>query len=162
MSMRKPCTFLQFDTVKGYSTAEGFEGCIMCYTANFQIFRLAPKGGDFRAGGHPVVGPLQFTKMQDNSSALLYKQACVGPAENTRFDVTKRNQGKAVGTIRVEAINCLITNYSVSIHGATPVESYGMVYSSLGVTVNILSKNGKVDSRKYYQFTNQNFELGGE
>ena len=160
--MRKPSTYLKFDTIKGYSKAKNFKDRIMCYTVDFQIFKLAPKGGDYRSGGQPVVGPLQFTKMQDASSALLYKQACVGAAENTCFDVTKRSQGKAVGAVQVAAINCLITNYTVKIHGATPVESYGMVYSSLSLTVNIIAEDGKITSRKHYEFTNQNFELGSE
>ncbi|MCK5817979.1 MAG: type VI secretion system tube protein Hcp [Psychromonas sp.] len=160
--MRKPSTFLKFDTIKGYSQAKNFKDRIMCNTVNFRIFKQAPKGGDFRAGGKPVSGPLTFTKRQDAASALLYKQACEGAAENTCFDVTKRSQGKAVGAIQVASINCLITTYSVSIHADTPVESYGMVYSSLGLTVNIIAEDGKITSKKHYEFTNQNFALGSE
>ena len=160
MSIRKPCIYLKFDGIKGYSKARGFKGRIMCHTANFQIFKLAPKGGDFRAGGQAIVGPLQFTKLQDAASNDLYKEACEGKPKNTTFDVTKRSLGFPVGTVQLAAVNSTITNYTVKIHGATPVENYAMVFASLGLTVNILKKDGSQKSRKYYQFNNNNYELG--
>lgn len=148
-------TYLDYEGIKGESTAEKFKDMITVLSMDFNAHReISSYTGTAmdREASATRLGDITITKLQDNASADLFKEATIGKGKKAVFHVTK--QGDAIEEImKIELKDAMISNYSLSVSGDRPVESLTISYTEITMTVTPTDDTNSVTAPKVYGYS---------
>ena len=148
-------TYLDYEGIKGESTAEGFADMITVLSMDWNVSReLTSFTGTAqdREASAARLGDVHITKLQDNASTYLFTEATIGKGKTATFHITK--QGDVVEEI-VEIIltDAMISSYSVSVQGDRPVESITISYTEMQMAVTPTDDQNNATATLHYGYS---------
>lgn len=148
-------TYLDYEGIKGEATAEQYKDMITVLSMDFNVHReISAYTGTAmdREASATRLGDITITKLQDNASPDLFKEATIGKGKKATFFITK--QGEAIEEImKIELTDAMISNYSVSVSGDRPVESITISYTEMMMTVTPNDDKNNSTSPKVYGYS---------
>ncbi|MDV2078918.1 Hcp family type VI secretion system effector [Marinobacter xestospongiae] len=148
-------TYLDYEGIKGEATAEQYKDMITVLSMDFNVHReISAYTGTAmdREASATRLGDITITKLQDNASPDLFKEATIGKGKKATFFITK--QGEAIEEImKIELTDAMISNYSVSVSGDRPVESVTISYTEMMMTVTPNDDKNNSTSPKVYGYS---------
>lgn len=148
-------TYLDYEGIKGETTAEKFKNMITVLSMDFNVHReISAYTGTAmdREASATRLGDITITKLQDNASADLFKEATIGKGKKAVFHITK--QGDAIEEImKIELKDAMISNFGVSVSGDRPVETLTISYTEMTMTVTPTDDKNSVTAPKVYGYS---------
>ncbi|UDL04782.1 Hcp family type VI secretion system effector [Marinobacter sp. CA1] len=148
-------TYLDYEGIQGEATAEQYKDMITVLSMDFNVHReISAYTGTAmdREASATRLGDITITKLQDNASPDLFKEATIGKGKKATFFITK--QGEAIEEImKIELTDAMISNYSVSVSGDRPVESITISYTEMMMTVTPNDDKNNSTSPKVYGYS---------
>lgn len=148
-------TYLDYEGIKGETTAEQFKDLItvlsMDFSAHREISSYTGTAMD-REASATRLGDVTITKLQDCASPDLFREATIGKGKKAVFHITK--QGEEIEEImKIELTDAMISNYSLSVQGDRPVESITISYTEMTMTVTPSDDKNSVTAPKVYGYS---------
>lgn len=148
-------TYLDYEGIKGETTAEKFKNMITVLSMDFNVHReISAYTGTAmdREASATRLGDITITKLQDNASADLFKEATIGKGKKAVFHITK--QGDAIEEImKIELKDAMISNFGVSVSGDRPVETLTISYTEMTMTVTPTDDKNNISAPKVYGYS---------
>ena len=143
--------YLEFEGIKGTSSAEGFKDQWVIDDLNFSINRhLAMSVGDTgnRETGTTTFSEVTFNKKLDDSAALLFKEAAGSKGKKVKISMAKTSDTGIVTYMTYELEECKISSYHVSINSAdeAPTENIALSYTKFNLSYTKHDSKGKAGS----------------
>lgn len=148
-------TYLDYEGIKGETTAEGYKDKITVLSVDWNVSReLSSFTGTAqdREASATRLGDVTITKLQDNSSPDLFKEATIGKGKKAIFHITKQGD-KIEEIMKIELTDAMIASYSVSIQGDRPLESITISYTEMMMTVTPTDDKNNVTAPLVYGYS---------
>jgi len=148
-------TYLDYEGIEGETTAEAYKGKITVLSVDWNVSReLTAFTGTAqdREASSARLGDVTITKLQDNASPDLFKEATIGKGKKAIFHVTKQGD-KIEEIMQIELTDAMISSYSVSIQGDRPVESLTISYTEMMMSVTPTDDKNNVSAKKVYGYS---------
>ncbi len=128
--------YLEYDGITGNVTADGYQDQIGILSFAFGVGRaisMEPGNMANREATRPSVSEVTVTKMMDNASSSLFKEAVTGSSGKTvKLHFVQTGAEKVEEYCTYELEDCLVSSYSVSADGQDePVESITLSFSKV-------------------------------
>lgn len=125
--------YLNYEGIKGEATAEGHEEWIDIHSLQWGVSRgLSATTGtnQNREATSTTISEVTFTKLTDDSTPYLFREACVGKGKEVKIHLTKTDdtlQSYIEYTLR----DVMISNYTVNTDGERPIESISLSFTKM-------------------------------
>ena len=131
--------YLDFESIKGNVTAEGFEQCVAINSVKFGVKRpITMEAGKManREVGKPTLSTVTLTKTADNSVAALFKEAVSGSSgKKATLNFVRTGSDKVETFMEYTLYNCLINHYRiVAVGDEEPQENISLSFSRCEIT----------------------------
>jgi type VI secretion system secreted protein Hcp len=154
--------YMKFGDITGGVTTDGYKGWIELDSAQFGVSRNITSGarGQQREGSAPNISEIVVTKVEDQSSSELFKEAVGsrhGNKVEIKFSTTSKNKTETYLTL--ELSDCAISSYNLSGHGGDehshPHESLSLNFTKIVFIPTPLDSKGniKMGPRVQYDLT---------
>ncbi len=138
--------YMLIDGIQGDATQENHVGWLNVRSLDWQANRdiITPVGAARnREAREARLGDISFTKEMDGASAQLLQEACTGAkGKKVTIDLVRTSEGGALTYVQYKLEDALISGYSVSTGGDTPVESISLNYTKIEMAYNPMGKDG--------------------
>ena len=125
--------YLKIDGIEGDVTARGHEGWIECSSIQWGVDRgiqSTTETTQQRKPSAPNVSDVTVTTRMNKTTPLLFIEACVGKPRSVNIDLVQI--GEYLQTYMSYKLNSsLITGYSMSTNGDTPMESVSINFTRI-------------------------------
>jgi len=141
--------YMQIDGITGKVTAKGHEGWIDCSSLQWGVGRAISSAvgtSADREASKPSISEVSVTKLMDESSPLLFTEACVGKGKKVTIDLCTVGSDQIDTYMSYELEECMISGYSVSSGGDRPSESLSLSFTKMEMKFTPYDKNGKPES----------------
>ena len=141
--------YVQIDGVPGKVTAKGHEGWIDASSLQWGVGRAISSSvgtSADREASKPSISEVSITKLMDESSPLLFTEACVGKGKKVVIDLCTVGSDQIDVYMSYELEECMISGYSVSSGGDRPSESLSLSFTKMEMKFTPYDKNGKPGS----------------
>lgn len=152
--------YIEYAGIKGNVTAEGFAEHIKVMSLNFGVSRgisMEPGNLANREATRPSVSEVTFTKLADNATTPLFKEAVTGAAGKVvKIKFVQTGADSVTTFMDYELEDCLVSSYSISADGESdPIESISLSFAKLMVNYHDFDKKntGKSPQRVGYDLT---------
>lgn len=152
--------YIEYEGIKGNVTAEGFAEHIKVMSLHFGVGRgisMEPGNLANREATRPSLSEVTFTKLADNATTPLFKEAVTGAAGKlVKIKFVQTGADSVTTFMDYELEDCLVSSYSLSADGESdPVESISLSFAKLMVNYNDFDKKntGKSPQRVGYDLT---------
>ena len=138
--------YIQYDTIEGNATAEGYEKHIRVDSMQFGVGRgitMEPGNLANREATRPSLSEVTFTHKTDNSATALFKEAVSGSTGKTvEIKFVQTGTDALIEYMSYTLYDVLVSGYSISADGdSDPVETVSLSYSKIEVKYNDYDKN---------------------
>lgn len=148
-------TYLKYGSIEGETTAKGFEKMITVLSLDFNVSReITSYTGTAmdRESSSTRLGDITITKLQDNASTHLFREATIGKGLPAMFHITK--QGDVVEEIvSITLTDAMISSYSVSVQGDRPIETITISYTELEMAVTPTNDKNDTTAKSVYGYS---------
>lgn len=130
-------TYLKYGNIKGETTADDFKDMITVLSMDWGTQReLTSYTGTAmdREASSTRLNDIVITKLQDNASPELFKEATIGKGQKAVFHITKQGD-KVEEIMKIELTDAMISSYQMSVSGDRPIETIVISYTELMMTV---------------------------
>jgi len=126
--------YIKFDGIDGKVTAQGHEKWIAVDSLQWGVGRAissAVGSAKDREASKPSISEVSITKLMDESSPLIFTEACVGKSKKIDIHLC------TVGTDQIDTYmeyvleDCMVSGYSVSSGGDRPSESISLSFTKM-------------------------------
>lgn len=141
--------YMQFDDISGAATVEGHEEWIPIDSIQWGVGRAISSAvgtSADRESSKPSISEISVTKMMDQSSPLLFTEACVGKGTTVTIHLCVTGSDSIDTYMEYELENCMISGYSVSSGGDRPSESLSLSFTQMIMTFTPYDKEGNPES----------------
>lgn len=148
-------TYLDYEGIKGETTAEQFKDMITILSMDFNVRReISAHTGTAmdREASATRLGDITITKIQDNSSPDLFKEATIGKGKKAIFHITKQGE-KIEEIMKIELTDAMIADYTLSVTGDRPTESIVISYTEMMMTVTPTDDKNNVQAPLVYGYS---------
>jgi type VI secretion system secreted protein Hcp len=148
-------TYLEYEGVKGEATAEQYKGMITVLTMNFGVKReiSACTGTAMdREASATRLGDIVITKLQDNASPDLFKEATIGKGKSATLYMTKQGE-KIEEIMKIELKDAMICDYILKAGGDRPIEKLTISYTEVTMTVTPTDDKNAVTAPLVYGYS---------
>ncbi|MBS0522973.1 MAG: type VI secretion system tube protein Hcp [Proteobacteria bacterium] len=150
--------YMKYGDIAGNVTTDGYKGWIELSSAQFGVSRqlTSGAGGAQRESSAPSVSEIVITKVQDASSAQLFKEsvgARHGNPVQIKFATTSKNKIETYLTL--ELSDCAVSSYTLSGHGGDqehPQESLSLNFTKILYVPTPLDNKGNVKTGDRVQY----------
>lgn len=154
--------YMKYGDIAGDVTTDGYKDWIELSSAQFGVSRQMTSGarGAQRESSAPNISEIVITKVQDKSSAQLFKELLAarhGNKVEIKFSTTSKDKTKSCLTL--ELSDCAISSYTLSGHGGDhhdhPQESLSLNFTKILFIPTPLDNKGniKMGDRVQYDLT---------
>lgn len=131
--------YLEYEGIKGSVTEAGFKDQWAIDNLNFGINRnVAMRAGDLsnRETGVASMSEISFTKLLDDSAAVVFKEACGAIGKKVKISVCKTVDNKTKTYLVYELENCVISSYGVNLgaEDEAPHENISLSFSKIQIS----------------------------
>lgn len=148
-------TYLDYEGVAGEATASQYKDMITVLSMDFNVHReISSYTGTAmdREASATRLGDITITKLQDNASPDLFREATIGKGKKATFYITK--QGDEIEEImKIELTDAMISNYSLSVQGDRPTETVTISYTELTMTASPSDDKNNITQPKVYGYS---------
>ncbi|GLQ31859.1 Hcp family type VI secretion system effector [Litoribrevibacter albus] len=148
-------TYLNYEGIKGETTAEGFKDLItllsMDWGSNRELSSFTGTAQD-REASSTRLSDIVITKLQDKASPDLFKEATIGKGKSAVFHITKQGD-KIEEIMKIELTDAMISSYQMSVQGDRPVETITISYTELMMTVTPTDDKNNVSAPLVYGYS---------
>ncbi|MBQ1782771.1 MAG: type VI secretion system tube protein Hcp [Gammaproteobacteria bacterium] len=148
-------TYLDYQGIKGESTAEQFKGMITVLSMDWNVHReiTAFTGtAQDREASAARLGDVTITKLQDKASPDLFKESTIGKGKKAVFHITKQGE-KIEEIMKIELTDAMISGYSISVSQDRPVETITISYTEMLMTVTPTDDKNNVQAPLVYGYS---------
>ena len=148
-------TYLDYEGIKGETTAEGYKDKITVLSVDWNVSReLSSFTGTAqdREASATRLGDVTISKLQDNASPDLFKEATIGKGKKAIFFITKQGD-KIEEIMKIELTDAMISSYSVSVQGDRPVETITISYTEMMMTVTPTDDKNNITAPLVYGYS---------
>lgn len=148
-------TYLDYEGIKGETTAEAYKDLITVLSLDWNVSReLTSYTGTAqdREASSTRLGDVHITKLQDSASTELFKEASIGKGKTAIFHITKQGD-KIEEIMKIELTDAMISSYSVSVQGDRPVENITISYTEMMMTVTPTDDDNNVTASLRYGYS---------
>jgi type VI secretion system secreted protein Hcp len=148
-------TYLNYEGIKGETTAEEFKDMITVLSVDWNVSREITSftgTAKDREASSTRLGDVTITKLQDNSSTDLFKEATIGKGKKAVFHITKQGD-KIEEIMQIELTDAMISSYSVSVHGDRPVETITISYTEMMMAVTPTDDKNNITAALRYGYS---------
>ncbi|MDH3325453.1 MAG: type VI secretion system tube protein Hcp [Gammaproteobacteria bacterium] len=141
--------YVNIDGIKGKVTAKGHEEWIDVSSMQWGVGRsISSSVGTSadREASKPSISEVSITKMMDESSPMIFTEACVGKGKKVLIDLCTVGSDQVQAYMSYELEDCMISGYSVSTGGDRPSESISFSFTKMTMKFIPYDKNGKPTS----------------
>ena len=138
--------FMKVDGIDGVGTAKGHEKWIPCKTFQYAVGRSisASVGATAdREASKPVISEVTVTTDMDESSPMMFVEACVGKAKKILIDLCTTGSDEIDAYCQYELEDCMVTGYSVVSDGERPSEHITLSFTKITMKYIPHDKAGK-------------------
>ena len=148
-------TYLEYEGISGEATASQYKDMITVLSMDFNVNRrITSHTGTAmdREASATTLGDITITKLQDNASPDLFREATIGKGKKATFFITK--QGEEIEEImKIELTDAMISNYSLSVQGDRPTECITISYTELTMTASPSNDKNDITQPKVYGYS---------
>jgi type VI secretion system secreted protein Hcp len=126
--------YMQFEGITGNVTAKGHEKWIELGSAQVGVGRGigAPTGRDSnRESSQPSISELVVTHSMDETSPLLFQEACVGKGKKVTVHFVRTSAEQLETYYEITLTNALVSGWSMSSGGDRPTESISLNFTKI-------------------------------
>jgi len=148
-------TYLDYQGIKGETTAEQFKDKITVLSMDWNVHReLTSFTGTAqdREASAARLGDVTITKLQDKASPDLFKEATIGKGKKAVFHITKQGE-KIEEIMKIELTDAMISSYSLSVAQDRPVETITISYTEMLMTVTPTDDKNNVQAPLVYGYS---------
>ena len=141
--------YMKIDGVKGKVTSKGHEEWIDVNSMQWGVGRAISSAvgtSADREASKPSISEVSVTKMMDESSPLIFTEACIGKGKKVLIDLCTVGSDQIETYMSYELEECMISSYSVSSGGDRPSESISLSFTKMTMKFTPYDKNGKAES----------------
>ena len=126
--------YLKIDGINGKVTAQGHEKWIDVGSVQWGVGRAISSSvgtAKDREASKPSISEVSVTKLMDESSPLIFTEACVGKAKKVQIHLCTTGTEKLDTYMEYVLEDCMISGYSVSSGGDRPSESISLSFTKM-------------------------------
>ena len=126
--------YLKIDGINGKVTAQGHEKWIDVGSVQWGVGRAISSAvgtAKDREASKPSISEVSVTKLMDESSPLIFTEACVGKAKKVQIHLCTTGTEKLDTYMEYTLEDCMISGYSVSSGGDRPSESISLSFTKM-------------------------------
>jgi len=141
--------YCQIEGIKGKVTAKGHEDWIDCSSMQWGVGRAISSAvgtSADREASKPSISEVSITKLMDESSPMIFTEACVGKGKKVTIDLCTVGSDQINTYMSYELEDCMISGYSVSTGGDRPSESISLSFTKMTMKFTPYDKDGKPQS----------------
>ncbi|MDX1811259.1 MAG: type VI secretion system tube protein Hcp [Gammaproteobacteria bacterium] len=142
--------YLKIEGINGKVTAKGHEGWIACDSIQWGVGRSISSAvgtSKDREASKPSISEVAVSKLMDESTPLLFTEACVGKAKKVQIHLCTTGTEKIDTFMEYELEDCMISGYSMSSGGdSRPVESLSFSFTKMVMKFIPYDDQGKAQS----------------
>ena len=141
--------YMKIEGINGKVTAKGHEEWVDVSSLQWGVGRAISSAvgtSADREASKPSISEVSITKMMDESSPLIFTEACVGKAKLVKIDLCTVGTDQIDTYMSYELEDCMISGYSVSSGGDRPSESISFSFTKMTMKFIPYDKNGKPQS----------------
>jgi len=141
--------YVNIDGIKGKVTAKGHEDWIDVSSMQWGVGRAISSAvgtSADREASKPSISEVTITKLMDESSPMIFTEACVGKGKKVLIDLCTVGTDQINTYMSYELEECMISGYSVSSGGDRPSESISLSFTKMTMKFTPYDKNGKPTS----------------
>ena len=141
--------YMNIDGIKGKVTAKGHEDWVDVSSLQWGVGRAISSSvgtSADREASKPSISEVSVTKLMDESSPLIFTEACVGKGKLVKIDLCTVGTDTIDTYMSYELEDCMISGYSVSSGGDRPSESISLSFTKMTMKFIPYDKNGKPTS----------------
>ena len=141
--------YCNIDGIKGKVTAKGHEDWIDVSSMQWGVGRAISSAvgtSADREASKPSISEVTITKLMDESSPMIFTEACVGKGKKVLIDLCTVGTDQINTYMSYELEECMISGYSVSSGGDRPSESISLSFTKMTMKFTPYDKNGKPTS----------------
>ena len=141
--------YMKIDGIKGKVTAKGHEEWIDVSSMQWGVGRAISSAvgtSADREASKPSISEVSVTKLMDESSPMIFTEACVGKGKLVTIDLCTVGTDQINTYMSYELEECMISGYSVSSGGDRPSESISLSFTKMTMKFTPYDKNGKPTS----------------
>jgi len=138
--------YVNIDGIKGKVTAKGHEEWIDASSLQWGVGRAISSAvgtSADREASKPSISEVSITKLMDESSPMIFTEACVGKGKKVLIDLCTVGSDQIDTYMSYELEECMISGYSVSTGGDRPSESISLSFTKMTMKFTPYDKNGK-------------------
>jgi type VI secretion system secreted protein Hcp len=148
-------TYLDYEGIKGETTAEKYKGMItllgMEWGTHRELTSFTGTAQD-REASSTRLNDIIIHKLQDNSSPSLFKESTIGKGKKAVFHITKQGD-KIEEIMKIELTDAMISSYEMSVQGDRPTEVIRISYTELMMTVTPTDDKNNVQAPLVYGYS---------
>ena len=141
--------YMKIDGINGKVTAKGHEQWIDVSSMQWGVGRAISSAvgtSADREASKPSISEVSVTKLMDESSPMIFTEACVGKGKLVTIDLCTVGTDQINTYMSYELEECMISGYSVSSGGDRPSESISLSFTKMTMKFTPYDKNGKPTS----------------
>lgn len=126
--------YLKIDGINGKVTAQGHEKWIDCASLQWGVGRAISSvvgSAKDREATRPSISEVTLSKMMDESSPMIFTEACVGKAKKVEIHLVTVGADKLENYMEYTLEDCMVSSYSVSSGGDRPSESLSLSFTKM-------------------------------
>ena len=126
--------YLKFDGIDGKVTAEGHEQWIAVDSLQWGVGRAISSvigTAKDREASKPSISEVSVTKLMDESSPLIFTEACVGKSKPVQIHLVTTGTDSLDTYMEYSLEDCMVSGYSVSSGGDRPSESVSLSFTKM-------------------------------
>lgn len=126
--------YLKIEGIDGKATAKGHEKWIVVDSMQWGVGRAissAVGSAKDREASKPSISEVSVTKLMDESSPLIFTEACVGKAKKVDIHLCTTGTEKIDTYMEYTLEDCMVSGYSVSSGGDRPSESLSLSFTKM-------------------------------
>ena len=137
---------MKIDGIDGKVTAKGHEKWIDVSSMQWGVGRAISSSvgtSADREASKPSISEVSVTKIMDQSSPLIFTEACVGKGKKVTVDLCTTGTESIDTYMSYELEDCMISGYSVSSGGDRPSESISLSFTKMNMKFTPYDDKGK-------------------
>jgi len=141
--------YLLVEGIKGKVTAKGHEDWIDVSSIQWGVGRAISSAvgtSADREASKPSISEVSVTKMMDESSPMIFTEACVGKSKKVSIHLCTTGTDSIDTYMEYDLEDCMVSGYSVSSGGDRPTESISFSFTKLTMKFIPYDKAGKPTS----------------
>ena len=126
--------YLKIEGIDGKVTAQGHEKWIDISSLQWGVGRAissAVGSAKDREASKPSISEVSVTKLMDQSSPLIFTEACVGKSKKVDIHLCTTGTEKIDTYMEYALEDCMVSGYSVATGGDRPTESISLSFTKM-------------------------------